>query len=449
MATTKIWSIHTNLNRVIEYTTEPDKVSSNNSNYIELHKGMEYLNSSYETEEQIYVSGINCIADKALEEMTITKKQYNKTDGILAFHSFQSFAAGEVTAEQAHEIGIKLAEEMWGDRFEVIVSTHLNTKHIHNHFVINSVSFKDGSKYYANRENYALLRATSDSLCEEYNLSVLEEKPTPKCKVNYDNYLKSKYQNSKYYKETKEDIDRAIGQAYSYTDFENIMKAMDYKLTYRAGKLSVCRIPYRRNIRVQRAYGMEYSCENIEKRIMTEKSVRVPFQEAYSRKKKYRKSSRSCVIPKEHRSSIYRLYRYYRYLLGRYDKKRIKKPISEELRKEIKRMEQISEEAKFLNSKNINTAQELYFYKNNLLSEIEKLSRERISINNRMRKCTAIQKESLKLNSNDLNVQIKFLRKEVRMCEDIESRLPKIKENMKEIETDEIKRKERENEFIR
>lgn len=80
--------------------------------------------------------------------MVNTKKQFCKTDGILGFHAFQSFAEGEVSPDKAHLIGVKLAEEMWGDRFEVVVSTHLNTLHIHNHFVINSVSFADGKRYY-------------------------------------------------------------------------------------------------------------------------------------------------------------------------------------------------------------------------------------------------------------------------------------------------------------
>ena len=109
--------------------------------------------------------------------MMLTKKSYNKTKGILGFHSFQSFKENEVTPELSHEIGVRLAEEMWGDRFEVMVSTHVNTNHIHNHFVINSVSFKDGKKYYDNRINYAKLRRLSDELCEEYGLSILKEKP--------------------------------------------------------------------------------------------------------------------------------------------------------------------------------------------------------------------------------------------------------------------------------
>ena len=71
--------------------------------------------------------------------MKIIKKHYKKENGILAFHSFQSFKEGEVSPELAHQIGIELANKMWGDRFQVVVSTHLNTKHIHNHFVINCV----------------------------------------------------------------------------------------------------------------------------------------------------------------------------------------------------------------------------------------------------------------------------------------------------------------------
>ena len=101
---------------------------------------------------------------KAFEEMKITKESFNKTEGTQGFHAFQSFKEGEVTPEQCHEIGLKLAEEMWGDRFEVVVSTHLNTNHYHNHFEINSVSFKDGKRYYDKRETYAELRRLSDGV---------------------------------------------------------------------------------------------------------------------------------------------------------------------------------------------------------------------------------------------------------------------------------------------
>ena len=85
-----------------------------------LHNVIDYVEADYKTEKQFYVSGVNCNPKTALEEMTITKEQYGKTGGILGFHAFQSFAEGEVTPEQCHAIGVRLAEEMWGDRFEVL-----------------------------------------------------------------------------------------------------------------------------------------------------------------------------------------------------------------------------------------------------------------------------------------------------------------------------------------
>ena len=137
----------------------------------------EYAKADFKTEEQLFVSGINCEKETAYQEMIETKKKFGKEKGVLAFHAFQSFKEGEVTPEQAHEIGVKLAEELWGDEFEVLVSTHLNTDNLHNHFVLNSVSFVNGRKYRDTRRTYALMRKTSDDLCREYNLSVLEEKP--------------------------------------------------------------------------------------------------------------------------------------------------------------------------------------------------------------------------------------------------------------------------------
>ena len=143
MATTAIWKVESRLDQVINYTTNEVKTKSDsydNEFYKSLHNVIEYATADFKTEEQYYVSSINCLKETAFEEMTLTKKQFNKTKGILGFHAFQSFAEGEVTPEIAHEIGVRLAEEIWGDRFEVVVSTHLNTNHIHNHFVVNSVS---------------------------------------------------------------------------------------------------------------------------------------------------------------------------------------------------------------------------------------------------------------------------------------------------------------------
>ena len=276
MATTGIWKITTRLDHVINYVTNIDKTINANS-YKELHNMKEYEKLDCNTEELCYVSSINCSTHNAYKDMMFTKEQYNKKDKILGYHAFQSFKEGEISADKAHLIGLKLAEEMWGDRFEVIVTTHVNTNHIHNHFVINSVSFKDGKKYHDSHESYSIMRNISDSLCEEYGLSVVQKESSLKSKVNYDNYYKGYVSRDNYHTLTKADIDRAIGMAYSYNDFENIMLKMGYEINIRYGKISVRKEPYKKNIRIERAFGSDYSIEAIEKRIENTLLPRVPF----------------------------------------------------------------------------------------------------------------------------------------------------------------------------
>ena len=177
--------------------TKNDYLENGVDDYDSIRQVMMYATNADKIEKQFYTTGINCDVDSAVEEMRNAKDFWHKTDGILAFHAYQSFNKGEVTPEIAHEVGVRFAEEMWGDRFQVVVSTHLNTKHLHNHFVINSVSFKDGKKYYSNLTNTALLRKISDEICEEYGLSVLKEK-TCKSGINFENFYKKSMRDSDY-----------------------------------------------------------------------------------------------------------------------------------------------------------------------------------------------------------------------------------------------------------
>ena len=267
MATTKIWKVESRIDNAINYIKNKEKTKNDcyefgMDKFENIRDVLMYATNADKTEKQFYVTGINCKAEDAAKEMEFVKIINGKTDKILAFHGEQSFKEGEVTPELAHEIGVRLANEMWGDRFQVVVTTHLNTDYIHNHFVLNSVSFKDGKKYYSNRENTALLRKTSDELCEEYGLSVLEEK-TCKSGINFENYYKKSTKESEYIQFAKEDLDYAINHALSQRQFENILSSMGYKYYYRGGKLSIRKEPYRRNIRVERRFGEEYSMDNI------------------------------------------------------------------------------------------------------------------------------------------------------------------------------------------
>lgn len=178
MAVCEIWDVKGRLDHPIDYAKNPEKTV--NPKYTEadlqaLGDVMKYATNGEKTEKQFFVTGVNCDPATARDEMMITKGQWQDESEIVCYHGYQSFKKGEVTPEQAHEVGVKLAERMWGDRFQVIVATHLNTDCLHNHFVLNSVSFADGKHYHDNKKNLRLLRKRSDELSREYALSVIEQ----------------------------------------------------------------------------------------------------------------------------------------------------------------------------------------------------------------------------------------------------------------------------------
>lgn len=444
MATTGIWKIEKRLDHVIDYTTNVEKTINEEyglDNYKDLHNVLEYATSDYKTEKQYYVSGINCTPKTAYEEMLNTKVEFEKEKGILGFHAFQSFAEGEVTPELAHTIGIKLAEEMWGDRFQIIVSTHLNTKHYHNHFVINSVSFIDGKKYSDNRTSYARLRQISDSLCDEYKISVLEEKPCRNSRINYGNYYKGYVEHNNYYTIAKEDIDRAIAQAYSFADFENIMRAMNYEIYFRGNEsLSICRYPYKKHIRLKRSFGDNYSIERLKERILSEKATREPFPEAYSN---IYKNLNTNTVNKIKHSGIYGLYLHYCYLLRVFPKEYPRKKLPPSIRADVYKMEAISKEAQLLVSNKITTYEQFFLYKSSYLKELNNLEDSRSKLWYKHKKSNnPIEKETIRNDINSVNEKIKELKEVVQLCEDIETRIPQISQNLKDVEEDKERRKD-------
>lgn len=433
MATTSIWKISIRLDEVIRYAQNEDKTDG--AKYNDLHRAIEYAKADYKTEQQLYATGINCDIETAFQEMTETKKLFDKEDGILGYHAFQSFAEGEVTPKQAHNVGIQLAKELWGDRFQVIVTTHLNTNHIHNHFVLNSVSFKDGLKYYNNRETYAYMRQISDQICRENRLSVIEEKPCGKYNIDYTKYYKDHIKKSNYHTIAKQDIDYAITQADTYKEFEDLLRKMDYELIYRNGVLSVRKEPYKKNIRISRAFGEDYKRSRIEERIRYEKAkVKLPFPEAKS--KKYY-SKKNILKTKTKAKGIRALYLYYCYLLKIYPKTTTKKKVPLSIRADVQKMHRISEEAKLLSRNNIQTTTQLTLYKNSLTEEKTKLEEERDKLYYQNTKLKKEKKQDNYEKLSEIASKIQYLKGEILKCNEIMSRVPKIKENIEELEKNE------------
>ena len=436
---TRIWKVTNRTDKVIKYAKNEAKTDINNSKFNTLDSVLNYATNGDKTEKKFFVTAVNCEEESAYEEMQDTKKYFNKTDGILAYHGVQSFDDKKITPQLAHEIGVKLVNEMWGDRFQAIVTTHLNTNHIHNHFVVNSVSFRDGKKYYSNRTNTAILRKLSDEICQEYGIDIYRN---PKVKkLNLDNYYKKYLRQDNYSKKAKEDIDFAIGQAYSYMDFIKILKVIGYSVYERNSKLSIRKNPYKRNIRIERRFGEFYSIENIKRRIIDEDPIRVPMIITKRKNIKLQKSGKRKIKV----TGFMAIYFHYMYMLNLYPKKPYKR-MSYSLIADIQKMDKYSEEAKFLANNKINNQEDLNNIldcKNNELKDLEN-NREKLWDRNRKTSDKEVKYVNCKMISL-LNNEIENKRKEVELIEDINKRIPKIKENIQEqknFEKENIERKE-------
>ena len=400
MATTKLWKFKSRLDRLINYAINGEK-----------------------TENKLFVSGIKCMPDTAFYEMTNVKKQFFKIGGIECYHGYQSFAENEVTPEQAHEIGIKLAEELWGGRFQVIVSTHLNTDNIHTHFVLNSISFLDGKRFCNTKKDYALMRISSDKLCENYGLSVLKQEE----KYN-------KYATSSLYKTLMQDsIDYAIANAKDYNEFIKILQDLDYIVTDKNNTLSVRREPYKKNTRIERQFGSNYSKTNIYKRIL-EIQPQFPYSPdpyllAY---RSYKRYSEYQNTGNRNKLSLIGIILYNSKLSTKHTENLSKTNfarITPELIGELKQMDEYSNQAKFLATNKIDTEEQLNDFWKTTYEKLAPLKSERENLWKKLKRAKFEDEKKLIENQIvEISKKITPLAKELKHCNNIQKRICKIKE---------------------
>lgn len=150
MAVTKTHPIKSTLKAAIDYICNPEK-----------------------TDGKLLVSSYGCAAETADIEFAWTRRHAIDKGTNLGRHLIQAFQPGEVTPEQAHEIGMELAKEILGGKYEFVLTTHIDKDHVHNHLIFNAVSFADHKHYHSNKRSYHYIRRTSDRLCKEHGLSVI------------------------------------------------------------------------------------------------------------------------------------------------------------------------------------------------------------------------------------------------------------------------------------
>ncbi len=446
MATTKIWDVRGWIGKVIRYAENPDKTENPEWSAAECEElqdvmeyamqdaserglvdVLEYAAADFKTEQRHFVSGINCNVEIARQQMILTKKQWDKEGGIVAYHGYQSFASGEVTPEEAHRIGVALAEKLWGDRFEVIVATHLNTNCVHNHFVINSISFKDGLRYYDNKASYALMRRTSDELCRENALSVISD---PKSRGKHYVEWKAEDDGQRTWRSAIcEDVDQAVMVSMSFQAFIRSMKDKGYEVVTSGKYMKVRPQGKQRFVRLH-TLGDNYTEEAIKQRILRQRMPERPPKLAppIVKRVKVRGDFRLSRVTWK---GLRALYFYYLYKL----REAQRQPTGNApflLREDLRLMGAISEQAKLLYRYKIDTYEQLSDNRESILQKIDQLCDERRTLNNKKQRANTTDQCTYQIAGRvaEITKRLKSLRRELWLCGQIEERSVRMKERL-------------------
>ena len=467
MATTSIWAVKGWLGKVVLYIENPDKTDNpkfyrqeeltdvqtqNLSDVLDYAVRAEKTTVIPDDESAMVVrqliSGINCLPSTARDEMLAVKKRFGKEDGVVAYHGYQSFAPGEATPELAHEIGVKLARKLWGEKYQVLVATHLDKEnHLHNHFVVNTVSFVDGIRYHRTGKDYYEMRTVSDELCREYGLSVVE-KPQPGKAKHYGEWRAEQEQRPTWRGLIRSEIDGLIRESVSEKQFYYLLRQKGYAIKF--GKDISVRPPGKeRFVRLSRNFGAAYTEDGIRRRILSQPLPQVPHPEVPKERKKV--YSAQGKWQKTRKITGFRaLYFYYCYKLGIFPKGRPQNRARLHflLQEYLLKLNNISQEVRLLARHQIDTAEQLALYKKEQEVNIRELSAKRRVLQNALRtkavRDSPKQADAHRAQIRELSERLKALRREVHLCDDIAERSGVMAEKLKAVREDAQKQRQKE-----
>lgn len=212
----------------LEYTLD-EKKASRSQQEASLREAVDEALNQDQTERDLFLSAVGCTVESAFDDMRLIKKMWHKEKGVQGFHLVQSFAPGEASPELAHQIGQEFAQKLLNGKFQVIISTHLNTKCLHNHLVWNSVSLTNGKKYRSNQKTYITrIRRISDELCQKYHLSIIDTEKSQQAAMPYAQWLAEKKGQPTWKTVIQQDVDAAAISALTWKQFLWILGQQGY-----------------------------------------------------------------------------------------------------------------------------------------------------------------------------------------------------------------------------
>ena len=451
MAVTSLWRVKGYIGKVVMYAMNPEKTTESVSFQTGAEKVsaentlggiVSYVERDEATNLKSLVYGIKCHKDTAVQDMMAVKRKFEKTDGVIAYHGYQSFAEGEVTPDKAHEIGKALAKELWGDRYQVLITTHLDKdSHIHNHFVINTVSYVDGKKYHRTKQDYYNMREVSDRLCKEYGLSVIRN---PKSKGKSYAEWRAEFECRPTVRGTiREAIDIAVSGSGSRLEFLDAMDQMGFIIDQSGKYPKIKHVGGERFVRFS-SLGPGYSPEEIIERIRYNdypEFPKVPPQE--SPQQIFEGQDRP--VASMNYTAVYHCF--VTALRITTERPQKNKKMCFLVREDQGKMRSYSDQLLMLTEHKIENREQLLSFRVEATAQIPEVIKLRQDMRNALKRAIRAGDEAMisktKYNIDIYTRQLKKLRREIGACDGVLERMDSVREKLTRIESEKFRGKDR------
>ena len=399
------------LDRAVKYVRDKSKTTKPSS----LEEAVDYALNRDKTESVCFETGLSCLCETAFFDMRANNLRWHKTGGVQGYHLVQSFAEGEVTPELAHQIGVELADQLLSGRYQAVVTTHLNTRHIHNHIVWCAVALDNGHKYHSNaRSYYTEVRARSDALCRQYGLSVIETPESERGKRQYAKWQAETSGQATWRTAIRMDIDEAVSMALTWRQFLALLEQKGYGI--RMGrKYPTLRPPGKERFVRFKTLGKAYTPEAIRQRILYPKRPFTPAAVWRGRLHGTHRKARKLT-------GLRALYYRYLYELGALPRKP-QRP-SYAVRQDIRSLDKRIRQMELLSSHEIDTLGQLNAYRQTQEKAVADLLAERRQLHR------ADPSDAVKTRLAQITQALKPLRRDIRLCRQIAEQSVQMRERL-------------------
>ena len=405
------------LDRAISYVRDKNKITKPGS----LEEAVDYALNRDKTEAVCFETGLSCLCETAFTDMKENVQRWHKTGGVQGYHLVQSFAEGEVTPELAHQIGVELADQLLGGRYQAVVTTHLNTRHIHNHIVWCAVALDNGRKYHSNAKSYYTeVRARSDALCRQYGLSVIETERSQQSSQPYAEWQAGQTGQPTWRSIIRQDVDDAIARSLTWRQFVQAMEQKGYTMQFNRKYPILQPLDKTRPVRFK-TLGKRYTPEAIRNRILY---PRWRYPTAQQEPVIWHGCLHGAHRKARKLTGLWALYYRYLYELGALPRKPHRPSYA--VRQNIRNLDKRIRQMEFLSRHEIDTLDQLDAYRQAQEQAVANLLAERRQLH------CAEPSDEIKARQAQITQALKSLRQDIRLCRQIAEHSVQMRELLKQ-----------------